>query len=561
MGAEIREMKILAFSDIVISLALAFAFSASPQYLECGTCSYDASFFLLSGATFLTFLIIAYIIRKNMVRLCSHTDIYVNKNRVITVFDNLLSNKHSFLIVTLLIVICWLPILVSLYPGTVINDTWGQFYQYHNFIKDGVLQKGIIDAQHPIFDTMVMGAIIAPLADWTGNWQNAFFIYVLLQTAATAASFAATVRYAYKKLEIGIYAALIILFIYCVFPVFPVSVQTIGKDSLSAWIFVFFSINYLEIVRTDGSALSDHVFLAKMTFWTVLLCLTKKVGFYVALASFFCAVVFLRDKSRIRLLAPTALIIVGVSLLQPVFYSVFGVIPGGKQEMFSIPFQQTARYARDQSDDFTNEEYEIIDKMLNMKTLAERYDPIFADPVKGYKERGTVSDYIEYIKAWISQGIRHPYTYFEALCCMEAGWFSWEEYAPLMDMSWHNQFDRWIMPTWVLNRDGNAALSAALFQKIYHSMYDSGLFRILFSYGFYAALAPAFIIATLFRKHKGRNHFWVAVLPSFFALVLGCWLAPASIHLEGKRYLYPVIYTLPANLSWCFYYLINLCKT
>jgi len=42
------------------------------------------------------------------------------------------------------------------------------------------------------------------------------------------------------------------------------------------------------------------------------------------------------------------------------------------------------------------------------------------------------------------------------------------------------------------------------------------------------------------------------VIPLILSIVLGCWLSPVSIALEGKRYLYPVIYTIPFMIGICF---------
>ena len=73
-------------------------------------------------------------------------------------------------------------------------------------------------------------------------------------------------------------------------------------------------------------------------------------------------------------------------------------------------------------------EYAVIDKMLFMDSLAERYDPVAADPVKGFAfyERFTRQEYKEYILVWVAQGVRHPDTYINALLAMESGWFSFK---------------------------------------------------------------------------------------------------------------------------------------
>ena len=93
-----------------------------------------------------------------------------------------------------------------------------------------------------------------------------------------------------------------------------------------------------------------------------------------------------------------------------------GIVPGGKREMLSIPFQMTARYVKEHPDDITEEESEVIDKMLYMETLAERYDPVSADPVKGFAfyEIHNTPDYLDYIRVWFRQGCRHPGSYVNA---------------------------------------------------------------------------------------------------------------------------------------------------
>lgn len=52
------------------------------------------------------------------------------------------------------------------------------------------------------------------------------------------------------------------------------------------------------------------------------------------------------------------------------------------KEMFSLPFQQTARYVKEYGDEISEEEREIIAKVLDYDSLAEIYEPMTADPVK-----------------------------------------------------------------------------------------------------------------------------------------------------------------------------------
>ena len=89
-------------------------------------------------------------------------------------------------------------------------------------------------------------------------------------------------------------------------------------------------------------------------------------------------------------------------------------VPSGPfHEMLSVPFQQTARYVREYPEDITEEEYAVIDAILGMEDLAERYDPNLSDPVKNActDDSSTVGPYL---KIWLKQFLRHPLVYVEA---------------------------------------------------------------------------------------------------------------------------------------------------
>ena len=90
-------------------------------------------------------------------------------------------------------------------------------------------------------------------------------------------------------------------------------------------------------------------------------------------------------------------------------------------------------------------------------------------------------------------------------------------------------------------------------QSVIDNLYHNSIFQLFLSYAFYASIVPAFIVATLFRKWnlKKLKYYWLSAIPLILSIILGCWLGPVSIALEGKRYLYPVIYTIPIMVTLC----------
>lgn len=539
--------KLLSKSNysFIYCLPLAFAFAAAPAYIEEGSFQASPSYFLMVCLHFIGFMATDFGARFLIRR-------YVNRTLTLpsyTALDRLLKKRLAVLLIAAIIFVCWLPSLIPLYPGSVINDTWGQLKQFMDF------QSGLpaLYDHHPVLSTLIMGWIIVTLQTVLYDWHLCFFIYVMIQALLTSLAFATTILYAYRRLKIGRSAALFMLVLYCLLPIYPPSIQTISKDALSAWGFVLFAILYMEGVRSEGQVLSSVKYLLGLIITALFCSLTKKVNPYVTLLSLLAMFLFIRRK-RLFLCIPIAAISLVMFVLLPNLFAAYGVEPGGKQEMFSLPFQMTARYAEEHPDDYTPEETRAIDNLLGLYDLAERYNPVCADDVKGYWELGETEQYRQYLHAWYTQGLRHPDTYIQAMNAMLAGWFSFEEYDPTMDMGAHSQLNGDYFLEYITYRDEPFDATAEVYQDLYHGLYNIPVLNLIITYGLYAILIPVFSLWTaITEKCRRGKRYWIALCPMFASLFLGCFLAPVSIYGEGRRYLYPLTYTMPLMIAWCIF--------
>lgn len=540
---DLNKKHILSVMDYLLCLILSAEFAIAPSYISTGTCKYGLAFAMNLVLLFCIFVALVFIVRFI---LSSNVQISVDRISFIT---KILDYKRSILIMAAIMLVVWLPTLLMLYPGTLINDTWGQLGQYVAFTTG----QGTLHDHHPVFDTIVMGLLIVPLGKASGNWQFIFFMYVLLQAFLTCVAFSYTLVYAYKKLKLDKFEILVMFLIYCFLPIYPVSVQSISKDALFGWIYILFMVEFCEIIRSRGDALGNCGFVVRIVIWAVLCCLTKKVGMYVILLSLLGVFIFQKKNRKVLLIIITSCISV-MFIIMPVIKGSLNIEPGGKQEMLSLPFQMTARYVVEHRDDITDDEYAVLNQVLGMGDLAQRYEPTNADPVKGYSQRCGGRDYVKYILVWAKQGIRHPVSYWHGLQSMLAGWFSWNEYDPIMNMGWHDQLDTNKFPESAASRSGIAAITGEIYQGFYHGMYNNCLISLWFTYGLYASIIPFFIFGTVLRRWNNKEiKYFLVALPMFFSLCLGCYLAPVSINLEGRRYLYPLTYSIPITLLWCMF--------
>ena len=538
------EKEVLSVPDYILCAVTAFSFTAATDYIETGSFTPSVGYVLAALVLFAILLCVTWLLRRSLLKLNA---VPGSEHGIFRFFAKVMQNRFHILIIAAFIILCWIPILLLLYPGTFINDTWGQLIQFIKFSRG----EGGLSDHNPLFTTFLMGRFIVPLAQKTGEWHFVIFAYVLIQALLTALAFSCTVDYALNKLNAGSKAAFFMMLVYCLLPIYPASVQTVSKDALYAWIYVFFTLGYLEVVQSEGKVLRKAGFVILFTLSALFCCLTRKIGLYVILGSLVILFLFCR-KNRLILLIPVLCCFIVMNLLFPVIIEKLDAIPGGVQEKYSILFQMTARYFRDYPEDITLEEYAVVDKVLYPEEMAEVYDPTFADPVKKHTQKGAKEDYDEYLKVWFQMGQRHPDAYIAAANSMLAGWFSWTKYAPLMNMDHRNQLDSQYLPKWVALRyisENTARSCEMMFEKLYENPFT----RLFFTYGFYATMVPFFFAGTVLRKWKSGKRYWLAIVPLFLSLALGCWLAPASVFLEGKRYLYPITYTIPLLFMWCLY--------
>ena len=452
----------------------------------------------------------------------------------------------------LIILICWLPILVMLYPGTAINDTWSQLQQAIDFYNG----KLNLSAHHPVFDTFIMGIVILPIALTTSKWHISFFVYVIVQAICTSMSFAYTLKYAKTKLKLNNSFLLIFLIIYCILPIFSFSVQTISKDALFSWIYVLFIIEYIELIRTKGEYLKEKKNIIKLIFLTLLCLLSKKVSLYVIGISFVFLIIFLKG-FRKQIISTITLVIIINFIISLLLQITLNVKKSGMQEMLSIPFQQTALYVITYPDEVTYNEKEIISRVLDYDNLKDKYNPTDADEVKGYEQISEDSAYIDYIKVWIKMFFKHPNVYFDAFNCMIAGWLSDAEYRPLNNMNHHSQLIDGLIPSYIWERRDNFKETTDMLNSIYDNVASIPIIGTVFTFGFYVLIIPLFIISYLIDEIIKRNNkvkfCLLTIIPMVLSICIGCFMAPVSAHIEGLRYLYPVTYTALLSIMWCIY--------
>jgi hypothetical protein len=245
-------------------------------------------------------------------------------------------------------------------------------------------------------------------------------------------------------------------------------------------------------------------------------------------------------------------IVLGV--MPVILFPALNIVPGGKQEMLAIPFQQTALLVKKHKDDIPEKDLETIYKVLG-KDVSDKFQWWASDKVKGYSWDSSKDQYLgDFMKIWIREGLEYPGTYLEAYTGLQESWMGWPN-------AQDKKVDQLLMPVYVqgnnhdfLNSDkmgltnqGSPTRAQAIEHQI--SWFERSAFGMLvFSRVFWSTWMVFFVVYESLRRGKKRSLIMLPYVTTYILL----WISPATVTIEGMRYLLPMIFVAPLMLGTLF---------
>lgn len=315
--------------------------------------------------------------------------------------------KNRFLLYFAAFFLLWLPFLIIKYPGAVHPDTWEMISYY---------EHGIINDKHSVLYCLFLNWFVHMGRD-AGSADAGLFIFLILQHVCCCFCFAYAVSFLDRlgtRPVIKYSVAAITLFNPYIIGYVGVALKDIPYSAFA----LLLTILIAEFCFFPESFGKSFIKMIMLTATVMLVCFMRSNGIYVVVLTAAALIPLIRkDRKKagfaVVMLAGVILFLISNMVILKTSGTI--ILENNYKEALSIPFQQTARYVRDNSDDITDEEREIIDRDLNIETLAERYNPRISDPVKNAYE-GNKSGIPEYLGVWGKQLLRHP------LCYVAATW-------------------------------------------------------------------------------------------------------------------------------------------
>lgn len=450
-------------------------------------------------------------------------------------------DEYLFKYTFIFLLIVWFPHLIIRYP---ISNNWDTYQQ---------LLQGLgyepLGAHYPLFHTLLMTAFYR-FGLLLGDANKGMFLFAFIETAILDLIFSYATTVLRKR---GLSDLLLIVFLvfygFC-----PYVVGYVGHalyDIYYSGFFVLFLTMIVEYVFDREKFFKNNRNLLLLLCSAILMVLFRKNGIYVIVPT---AVVLLVMEIKRSKVIDKRIIVILLLLVFPYMCNkglemYYKPIKGSVREALSLPFQQTARFVKYHSDLVTEEEKEIINKILPYESLGDLYKEYISDPVKGkFNDDASTEDLINYFKVWFKQFFKSPLTYFDATGRQNIYLFypRYSTYVYFIDCNngrVENQDDGLLQTPLVIKNNQESYLEYLYF---FH------LFPPLYFINNMATFVLLFVTVILLTHNEKKKELFIIYLPIFISLLIIIAAPGIATHV---RYSFPIIYSFPLWVS-----ALNICK-
>lgn len=314
--------------------------------------------------------------------------------------------------------VCWLPVLLAVYPGFFLYDAYEEYME---------VATGLFTTHHPLLHVLLLGKTVDTVHRITGSYNYGIVLYITVQMMILAACFAYLIQYL-KREQISKTVRLLVFLYFAFFPVNVMFVLCSVKDTLFAAA-IFMAVLLMKKYGCETLSLPKKLGIGA----TLLLALLLRNNMLYALlvwAVFLGLLVFATKKDRKAGRKTLQQLILFLAILILVFEGIsFGLVKhtnakkGSAGELLTVPIQQIARGYRANPDMYNEDEKELLFSYIPEKAL-NRYTPNLADPVKVSFESDVYRNSAKgFWKLWFKGLLHNPVGYVNAWCMTSYGFW------------------------------------------------------------------------------------------------------------------------------------------
>lgn len=397
---------------------------------------------------FCFFFFLTYILLKSIVKLYNKLPIQNGKKKKLPIF------KISFLV----LIIAWLPYLLTYFPGGVYYDTFASIKQVENGLSG-------LTNHNPILYTLIL-KLFTTLGEITHvGLKGGLFYFLLVQYFTCALILSYAVKVIYEEPISKWYAYGTLLF-FAIFSLVPFYVLSIWKDTPFSFV-LFLLVTFLLDKEMDFTKnKKDFLCYLLLSFF---ICFLRNNGVLIILG--ITILIFLLNKNK-RFIITSGVFLGIVLFIQGPVYSYFHMNGNTFVEASAIPFQQIT-YSIREGAELDGADYDFINAVIPLGTLKGAYTSVNFDTIKFHEEFDNYefsSRKKEFLLLWLKLLPKNLNNYVEAYLLQTLGFWNYlrgNDTAYIQNTIWENEYG--LEQTDLIEKVSGISLKKILEPKIYFS--------------------------------------------------------------------------------------------
>lgn len=427
-----------------------------------------------------------------------------------------------YLAVFILILLAWLPYLLALSPGSVLEDSLDSVSQ--------ILDPSVpVNNHHPVLYTLYVG-IFVKAGLFLGNINIGVFLYSVVQAGVMAGTIAYTIMIMCRKAIPVLFTGAAMIW-YMFMPFFPDYAMTMWKDPIFSCALLWMSLLLMELAE-EKEKICSRRWLIKYMAVCLITAFFRNNGIYVVVLSIAAAAILCRGKLK-RFLCTMLAVLAAYYAITGTVYNWCG-IRTEFVESVGIPLQQIAAVVVNDGD-ISQEEEQFLYALLPEEEWKNSYAPCLVDKIKWngqFNDEFLEENKTRFLKVWMSLLVNNFPEYVKAYGMETLGFWK------IGVQDEYGYIDTFIA------ENGYGIHESSTLQKIT----GSGLNEFVRNFRIYVGSGTLLwlILGAALFVLRDKSSFWIVFIPA-----LGNWMttmiaAPVAF---SFRYVYIFALGLPLFLS------------
>lgn len=527
-----KNNKLYVFFKVLLSLAFSIVLVLDKLLIFNGDVYSkfsDVCFKTFEVKNFLLILLL-WVVTFLVITIIEYISDYI-ENTVYSKNNNKNGGIRVFLIAIAVILICWLPFVLSYFPGGIYADTTRSIAQ--------AIGEENLNNHNPVIYALILKAFIkiGGFINSANAVQVGIKLFTIFQVLVMAGVCAYFVYWIHKNRVSTKYLVLTTLF-FAFFNLIPLYAISIWKDTPFCIALFLYSIFLASTVFEDGKNLEKPIGILKYAILIFMVAFFRNNGMYIAILTTIILFIVYR-KSLLKglkgFMAVSLIELMICVIIQGPVYNHFKMNTEFVENL-GVLIQQVC-YVVSNDGNITDEELEFINNICPIEKIKEKYCPCLVDTIKW---SGEFSDEFleknkgEFLKVWFKIFLKNPKDYIKAYLLNTIGY--WD-----VNQATH---DRYINPEmW-----GGSGESMGVIQKDYVQLKTNKSIRKIITPQIYISSAVflfILLLGMLITIYKKKYKNLIAYVPAVLTWITIMIAVPLAFSL---RYVYISVLMVPMSL-------------